>query len=105
MLFATGWDRHWRTPQYMEGHPYLTRAAAECLVEAGAALAGIDSLNIDDTRDLSRPAHSLLLAAGIPIVEHMRGLEALPESGFRFFAVPPKIRGIGSFAVRAFAIA
>lgn len=104
VLVQTGWDRHWRTPAYFEGHPYLTRAAAELLRDRGAALAGIDSLNIDDTADGARPAHSVLLGAGIPVVEHLRGLDALPDDGFRFFAVPVKVRGMGSFPVRAFGL-
>ena len=103
MLVRTGWDAHWRTDQYFEGHPFLTRDAAEYLASAGAALVGIDSLNIDDTADLRRPVHSILLGAEIPIVEHMRGLEQLPEQGFRFFAVPPKVKAFGTFPVRAFA--
>lgn len=104
VLVHTGWDRRWRTPAYFEGHPYLTRTAAERLREQGAALVGIDSLNIDDTADGTRPAHTLLLGAGIPVVEHLRGLDALPDEGFRFFAVPAKFRGVGSFPVRAFAL-
>ncbi|HYF66222.1 MAG TPA: cyclase family protein [Herpetosiphonaceae bacterium] len=104
VLIHTGWSRHWRTDQYFEGHPFVTRAAAEWLAAAGAALVGIDSFNIDDTADLSRPAHSILLGAEIPIVEHMRGLEDLPERGFKFFAVPVKIKGFGTFPVRAFAL-
>jgi arylformamidase len=103
VLIRTGWDAHWRTDRYFEGHPFLTRDAAAHLVAAGAALVGIDSLNIDDTDDLRRPAHSLLLGAEIPIVEHLRGLEQLPESGFRFFAVPVKVKFCGTFPVRAFA--
>jgi kynurenine formamidase len=104
VLVHTGWDVHWRTERYGTGHPFLTRGAAEHLVAAGAALVGIDSLNIDDAADGARPAHSLLLAAGIPIVEHLCGLSELPDVGFRFFAVPPRVRGIGSFPVRAFAV-
>ena len=104
VLVHTGWSRHFGTPAYGEGSPYLTSAAAELLVQAGAALVGIDSLNIDDTADLARPAHTLLLDASIPIVEHMTNLAALPASGFRFFAVPPRWRGVASFPVRAFAI-
>jgi kynurenine formamidase len=100
----TGWDRHWRTDAYFENHPFLTRDAAEHLKSAGAVLVGIDSLNIDDTADGSRPAHTILLEAGIPIVEHMCHLDALPESGFKFFAVPVPVKGTGSFPVRAFAI-
>ena len=104
VLVQTGWDRRWQTPGYCEGHPHLTRAAAELLQDRGAALVGIDSLNIDDTADGARPAHTILLGAGIPVVEHLRGLDALPDEGFRFFAVPVKVRGMGSFPVRAFAL-
>ncbi|HEX7118205.1 MAG TPA: cyclase family protein [Longimicrobiales bacterium] len=103
VLVHTGWDAHWRTDRYFEGHPYLTAAAAAWLRDRGAALVGIDSLNIDDTRDGTRPVHTTLLGAGVPIVEHLRGLERLPDRGFRFFAVPVKVRGLGSFPVRAFA--
>ncbi len=104
VLIRTGWDVNWRTDQYFEGHPFLTRDAAEYLVKAGVALVGIDSLNIDDTADLSRPVHSTLLAAEIPIVEHLRGLRHLPDDSFRFFAVPVKIKDFGTFPVRAFGI-
>jgi arylformamidase len=104
VLVRTGWDAHWRTPQYGEGHPYLTRAAAEFLAAATPALVGIDSLNIDDTSDGVRPAHTLLLGAGVPIVEHLCNLGALPESGFRFHCVPPSFRGLGSFSARAYAV-
>ena len=104
VLIHTGWDRHWRTAVYFENHPFLTRDAAEYLKSSGAALVGIDSLNIDDTADGSRPAHSILLKADIPIVEHMCGLDALPDEGFKFFAVPAPVKGMGSFPVRAFAI-
>ncbi len=105
VLIHTGWDRHWRTERYWSGeHPFLTRAAAERLAASGARFVGIDSYNIDDTADGSRPAHSVLLAAGIPICEHMCNLGALPPSGFRFLAVPVKIRNFSSFPVRAFAV-
>jgi arylformamidase len=104
VLLRTGWDAHWRTPRYAEGHPYLTRGAAEYLAGAGPALVGIDSLNVDDTADGVRPAHTLLLAAGIPIVEHLSNLAALPESGFRLHCVPAPFRGMGSFPVRAYAV-
>jgi kynurenine formamidase len=104
VLIRTGWDTHWRKDQYFEGHPFLTKDAAEYLVDAGAALVGIDSLNIDDTGDLSRPVHSLLLAAEVPIVEHLRGLGHLPSDGFRFFAVPVKVKNMGTFPVRAFGL-
>jgi len=103
VLVHTGWARHWRTDAYFEDHPFLTEAAAAVLVEAGAALVGIDSHNIDDTRTRARPAHTLLLGAGVPICEHMRGLERLPDQGFRFTAAPPKIKAFGTFPVRAFA--
>lgn len=104
VLVRTGWDRHWGTPRYFEGHPYLTRAAAELLKEKDVALAGIDSLNIDDTSDGSRPAHTILLGAGIPIVEHLCALDTLPAAGFRFHAVPVKFRGVGTFPVRAYGV-
>jgi arylformamidase len=104
VLVQTGWDAHWRTDQYFEGHPFLTNDAAEWLTAAGAVLVGIDSLNIDDTADLSRPVHTTLLGAGIPIVEHLCGLDRLPDAGFRFFAVPVKVRGMGTFPVRAFGL-
>ena len=103
VLVHTGWDRHWRTDAYFEGHPYLAEAAARLLAGRGAALVGIDSYNIDDTRTRRRPVHTLLLGAGIPICEHLTGLAALPPSGFRFTAAPPKIAGMGTFPVRAFA--
>jgi arylformamidase len=104
VLVHTGWDANWGSEQYFEGHPFLTRDAAEALRDAGARLVGIDSLNIDDTEDLSRPTHSILLRAGIPVVEHMCNLESLPASGFRFFAVPVKVKAFGTFPVRAFGI-
>ncbi|QIG50687.1 cyclase family protein [Nordella sp. HKS 07] len=103
VLVHTGWDRNWRTDSYFEGHPFLTEKAALYLRDQKATLVGIDSLNIDDTSGGERPVHSVLLAAGIPIVEHLTGLAALPETGFRFSAVPPKIKGMGTFPVRAHA--
>ena len=103
VLVHTGWSRHWRSDQYFEGHPFLTEAAAVYLRDNGATLVGIDSLNIDDTADGKRPVHTTLLAAGIPIVEHMTALDALPITGFWFSAVPPKIKGMGTFPVRAHA--
>lgn len=105
VLVHTGWDSHWRTDTYSGGqHPFLTKDAAEYLAKAGAALVGIDSLNIDDDKDGTRPAHTILLGAGVAIVEHMTNLAALQARAFRFFAVPPKVRGMGSFPVRAFAL-
>jgi kynurenine formamidase len=100
----TNWDRHWRTDAYYEGHPFLTEDAALYLRQSGVKLVGIDSYNIDDTRGKTRPAHSILLGAEIPIVEHMTGLAQLPDEGFQFFAVPPKVKAFGTFPVRAFAI-
>lgn len=105
VLFATGWDRHWRTDFYGDpDHPFVSAALVEALVEVGAVLVGIDSVNIDDTRGSGRPAHTGLLAAGIPVVEHLTGLEQLAGREFRFFAVPVKVRGFGTFPVRAFAV-
>lgn len=105
VLFHTGWARHWRGDKYSDGtHPFLTAETAEFIVRAQAALVGIDSFNLDDTSSGRRPAHSLLLAAEIPIVEHLCNLDALPDSDFRFFAVPVKVRAFGTFPVRAFAI-
>lgn len=102
VLVRTDWDKHWRTPQYLSGHPFLTGDAAEFLVSEGAVLVGIDSLNIDDMADLSRPVHSTLLGAGVPIVEHLCNLSYLPQQDFRFYAVPAKIAGFGTWPVRAF---
>jgi arylformamidase len=105
VLLYTGWDTRWRTEDYSNGrHPFLSGDAAEFLAESGAALVGIDSYNIDDTADGRRPAHSVLLKAGIPVVEHLCGLRELPANGFRFFAVPVKVKRFGTFPVRAFAI-
>jgi len=103
VLVNTGFDRHWRTERYFSGHSFLTEAAAAWLVAQHVALVGIDSLNLDDTADARRPVHTRLLAAGIPVVEHLTNLAALPDRGFRFFAVPPKVKGFGTFPVRAFA--
>jgi kynurenine formamidase len=103
VLVRTGWDRHWRTDAYFSGHPFLTAAAATYLVEQGAGIVGIDSFNIDDTRGGDRPVHSILLAANIPICEHLTSLGSLPPHGFRFSAVPVKVSGMGTFPVRAYA--
>ena len=104
VLIHTGWDRQWRTDQYGKDHSFLTATAADWLVEHGAALVGIDSNNIDDTQVRARPVHTRLLAADIPICEHMTGLDQLPDEGFRFSAVPPKVLGMGTFPVRAYAV-
>ncbi|HET9913205.1 MAG TPA: cyclase family protein [Anaerolineales bacterium] len=104
VLVHTDWSRHWRTDQYFEGHPFLTRDAAEYLAEAGAAFVGIDTYNIDDTTDGTRPVHTILLGNRIPICEHMCGLEHLPDRGFRFHAAPVKVKAFGTFPVRAYAV-
>jgi kynurenine formamidase len=103
VLIYTGWDRHWRTEAYQHDHPYLTADAAEHLLEQGALLVGIDSLSIDDTDDGARPVRTSLLASGLPICEHLTNLAALPTDGFRFSAVPAKVRRMGTFPVRAYA--
>ena len=102
VLVNTGWDVHWRTDRYFEGHPFLTERAAEFLVDSGVGIVGIDSLNIDDTEDGRRPVHTILLGAEVPIVEHLRGLSGLPDRGVRFSAVPVKVKDFGTFPVRAF---
>jgi arylformamidase len=104
VLVRTGWDAHWGTDRYLSGNPFLTADAARLLADRGAGLVGIDSLNIDDIADLARPVHSTLLGASIPIVEHLRGLHQLPPAGGRFFAVPAKVAGVGTWPVRAFAM-
>ena len=104
VLVHTGWDRHWRTDAYFGEHPYLTAAAADWLAEQGAVIVGIDSVNIDNMHIRARPVHTRLLGAGIPICEHMTALGSLPDEGFRFCAVPPKVKGMGTFPVRAHAV-
>ena len=105
VLVHTGWDRHWRTDEYSSGnHPYLTESAATYLAKSAATLVGIDSFNIDATHGANRPAHTVLLGHDIPIVEHLCGLADLPERGFKFFAVPVKVREFGTFPVRAFGL-
>ncbi len=104
VLFYTGWDEFWNTEQYYENHPYLNEAAALYLKEQNVLLVGIDSLNMDNsTNNKKRPAHTILLGAEILIVEHLCNLGELPMNGFRFTAAPPKIKGIGTLPVRAFA--
>ncbi|HEX2667526.1 MAG TPA: cyclase family protein, partial [Gammaproteobacteria bacterium] len=104
VLVHTGWARHWRTDRYFEGHPYLTEAAGIWLKDQGARFVGIDSLNIDGTQTGARPVHTVLLGADIPICEHLCNLEQLPDAGFRFHAAPVKVKGFGTFPVRAYAI-
>ncbi|WP_432478594.1 cyclase family protein [Nocardioides sp. GXQ0305] len=104
VLLRTGWDQHWRSERYGDPeHPFLDEDGARHLVEAGAVLVGIDSVNIDDTRGRERPAHTTLLGADVVVVEHLTGLDALPASGARFTAVPIRVAGLGTLPVRAFA--
>ena len=103
VLVHTNWSEHWRTDRYFENHPYLSEEAAMFLRDRGALLVGIDSHNIDDTTRKSRPVHSVLLKNNILIVEHMCQLALLPDTGFKFHAVPPKMKGVGTFPVRAYA--
>jgi kynurenine formamidase len=105
VLLHTGWSRHWRTPAYgAAGAPYLRRDGAEWLVEHGAVLVGIDSVNIDDMADAERPAHTVVLRAGVPVLEHLCNLDRLPGAGFKLHAAPIAIRGLGTFPVRAYAV-
>jgi kynurenine formamidase len=104
VLFHTGWDRLWRTDAYFESHPHLTERVAERLANAGAALVGIDSMNIDSIATGARPVHTILLGNDIPIAEHLRGLAAVPPRGGRFSAVPVKVKGCGTFPVRAYVV-
>ncbi|TQV85578.1 cyclase family protein [Aliikangiella coralliicola] len=103
VLVETGWSRHWKSDSYYENNPYLTEDAAVLLKERGVALVGIDSLNIDDTSTGKRPVHSILLGAEILIVEHLCNLKSIPKGEFKFYAVPVKVKGFGTFPVRAFA--
>jgi kynurenine formamidase len=104
VLLHTGWDRHWGTEEYGQNAPYLTEAGARLLVSGGAALVGIDGVNIDDNHGKERPAHSILLGAGIQVLEHLTGLSEVPVAGARLHAAPPRIRDFGTFPVRAYAI-
>lgn len=103
VLVYTAFDQNWGTDKYFHNYPFLTKEAAEYIASQSPVLVGIDTCNIDDTDDLSRPVHSILLGKDILIIEHMCNLRELPENGYRFTAVPQKIRGVGSFPVRAFA--
>jgi kynurenine formamidase len=103
VLLHTGGDTAWGRPEYARHAPYLTEAGARWLAGHGARLVGIDAVNIDDIDDGHRPAHSVLLRAGIPIVEHLTGLGQLPPAGFRFTAAPMTIAGTGTFTARAYA--
>ena len=104
VLLRTGWSRHWRTPEYVVEAPYVSRDGAQWLVDAGVTLVGIDSVNIDDMADPTRPAHTVLLGAGRPVLEHLTGLEQLPPSGFTLHAAPVRVAGMGTFPVRAYAV-
>ncbi|MBI5350748.1 MAG: cyclase family protein [Chloroflexi bacterium] len=104
VLVHTEWSQHWRSDQYFEGHPFLTKDAAEYLTDQGVKIVGVDTYNIDDTSDGTRPVHSILLGNEIPIVEPITGLAQIQITNFRFFAVPVKVKGFGTFPIRAFAI-
>ncbi len=105
VLLRSGWDARWGTPEYGDPvHPYLTGDGAQALVDAGVVLVGIDSVNIDGTISGERPAHTILLRAGIPVVEHLTSLAELPAQGALFTAAPPRVRGLATFPVRAFAV-
>lgn len=104
VLIRTDWSRHWNTDQYFENHPFVSGEAAGFLRDNGVKLVGIDSHNIDDTRSNGRPVHSILLGAEILIVEHLCNLDQLPANNYLFTAAPPKIKGMGTFPVRAFAV-
>jgi arylformamidase len=105
VLVRTGWSQHWGTEHYGDpSHSFIGQSAAKLLVDSGAAVVGIDSVNIDDTRTGERPIHTMLLAAEIPIIEHLRGLDELSGRPFTFFALPPAIIGMGTFPVRAIAV-
>jgi kynurenine formamidase len=102
VLVRTDFSRHWRTDSYGRDNPFLTAEASEALVRAGAAFVGIDSLNIDDIGDLARPAHTILLGAGIPVCEHMTRLADLPADAGHLHAVPIAWKGGATFPVRAY---
>jgi len=104
VLFETNWSKHWGSEKYFEDHPFVTKEAAITLRDGGAIFVGIDSYNIDDVKGDARPCHTTLLKAGIPICEHMTNLKELPEKDFKLFAVPVKMKGMGTFPVRAFGI-
>jgi arylformamidase len=105
VLVHTGWARHWGTPRYLDFDcPHLTADAVDALVAANVAVVGIDSLNVDDPADARRPAHNGLLGADIPVIEHMTNLESVPDSGARLIALPPRVRAMASFPVRAVAV-
>jgi arylformamidase len=104
VLIQTNWSQHWGKDQYFENYPYVNEEAALYLRDNGAVFVGIDTYNIDDTTGKSRPCHSILLHNEIPICEHMTGLSDLPNDNFKFFSVPVKIKGMGTFPVRAFGI-
>ena len=104
VLFRTDFSRHWGTDSYFHGNPFLTAEASDKLATAGAAFVGIDSLNIDDVADMSRPAHTRLLRAGIPICEHMTNLAAIASGAGRLHAVPIAWVGGATFPVRAYLV-
>jgi kynurenine formamidase len=104
VLVQTDWSRHWGTAAYFTGSPFLTADAAGALVDTNVAAVGIDSLNIDDIENLARPVHNILLGAGIPVLENLTNLAAVPDTGARLIAVPAPVCGMGAFPVRAIAV-
>ncbi|MGH3901398.1 MAG: cyclase family protein [Pseudonocardiaceae bacterium] len=104
VLVHTGWSRHWGTPAYLSGSPYLTRDFAEAMVAANVALLGVDALNVDNVEDPTRPVHHTVLGNGIPLIEHLTNLNRLPDHGARLTALPAPFHGLGSFPVRAVAL-
>jgi len=104
VLVHTGWSRHWGTPAYLSGSPYLTGGFAAAVVEANVAVLGIDALNVDNIEDLSRPVHHTMLSHGIPLIEHLTNLDRIPDRGARLTALPAPVRGLGTFPVRAVAV-
>jgi kynurenine formamidase len=104
VLVRPDFSRHWGTERYFAENPHLTADACEALVDGGAAFVGIDSLNIDDIADKARPAHTILLGAGIPVCEHMTNLEAVESGRGRLHAVPIAWVGGATFPVRAYVV-
>ena len=102
VLFNFGWDANWGTDDYF-AYPFLSRDTIRFLIEAGVKLVGVDTLNIDDSHDKERPAHTWLLERDIFIVENLRGLDQLHGQAFTLFAVPLRVVGAAAMPLRAFA--
>ena len=95
------WREADATPGVTDNADGLRRAVVESQAHVLVADAGSQ---IVAPSELSRHVHSLLLAGEVPVVEHLRGLGRLPGAGFRFFAAPVKVKGMGTFPVRAFGL-